>query len=43
MVPIDKKLIKHSKSGNDFRTNAKKYIVNMTSDKKITYFKYKVM
>ena len=34
MKPIPKNLIKHSKSGDDFRNNAKEFVVNMTSHKK---------
>ena len=34
MVSIPKELIKHSHNGADFRSNAKKYVINMTSYKK---------
>ena len=34
MTPIPKELFKHSTNGDDFRKNAKKIVVNMTSHKK---------
>ena len=34
MAPIPEKLFKHSANGDDFRNNAKEFVVNMTSHKK---------
>ena len=37
--PIRKELIKHSKCGEDFQNDSKKFIVNMTSQKKKLHIK----